>query len=171
MSNTKTNETPHERFKRLAEVRLNRFKNTCLLISNLSDSRYDYNEKEVKWYFDRIKESVDIMKKEFGNPTLKRSYTVLQEIDEFQYRSKESDMCDKFHRLMTNRINRLISIMNLLLNLVNRSAYNYYSKDIKQMFDFIDDVLDITLSHFIGIGDFHFKGEHDDGEGEFVTMR
>jgi hypothetical protein len=155
-------ESDHGKWVRLAVVRLNRFKDTMLLISNLSDSRYDYSEREVNWYFGEINKRMELVKNEFFHSRSRKSSVTVEEIKP-QTAEFSSDMNERFHRLMVIRVNRIVTIFNLLLNLSNRSHYQFYSGEVKQAFEYMKKVSDTTLSHFIGIGDFSFE-KQDDGE-------
>lgn len=161
----------HSKFVRLAEDRTNRFKNVMLSISNLSDSRYDYTEEEVKWYFDELNDRVKKIKDEFFHPKNRNGKLVINPVErcpiqrEIILAENEKNMNEKFHDLMVGRMGRVVIILNLLINLTNRSHYRFYTSEIKQIFSYINDVEGITLSHFVGIGDFSFKSyDHDEQE-------
>lgn len=163
-------ENDHEKWLRLAIVRLNRFKDTMLLISNLSDSRYDYERSEVEWYFDEIDKRINIVKEEFFHSRSKKSNATIEEI-QCQTVQFSSDMNQRFHKLMVIRMNRIVTILNLLLNLSNRSHYQFYSNETKQIFAYMKKVLEITLSHFIGVGDFTFEKHEDDEDSDDELRR
>ena len=148
-------ETPNQKWVRLITNRLNRFKNSMLLISNLSDSRYDSTEEEIMHYFSQIKDKISLVKKEFINAQNRKSSLVLEDIKPWP-KEYYSHMNERFHTLMTIRMNRIVKILRLFVNLTNRSHYHFYSYEVKQVFEYIDNIVDITLSHFIGIGDFSF---------------
>ena len=163
-------ENDRDRFKRMATDRVNRFKQVCLAVSNLADTRYHYTKEEVLWYMNQVKVRVDEVKKEFFNPKLKRSTIVIEEIPQMavvQWSNSEDVANAKFHELMPKRLNRLVSILNLLLNLTNKSHYRYMNGDVKQMFAYINRALDVTQSHFVGIDDFKFvlQGEESEDDG------
>lgn len=61
-----------------------------------------------------------------------------------QGESKETN----FKRLATNRANNAINYLRLLGNLSNRNNYEYSEKDIKTVFDTIEEELRSTKTRF-----------------------
>ena len=109
----------HKKFQNFAVDRVNRFKNGMLFIANLSDSRYDYSETEVLYYFKELKCRIEAVKEEFWNHKIKRSTLVIEEINEMPKARRshcDDPMNEKFHKLMVIRLNRIVKILNLLLN-------------------------------------------------------
>ena len=103
---------------------------------------------------------MDAVKDEFFNHKIKRSTLVINELQKMPAKlcsNPSGKMNERFHVLMTNRMYRLIVVLNLLLNLTNRAHYKFFNSDVKQIFGYLDKVFDATLSHFIGIGDFSIK--------------
>ena len=63
----KNNETPHDRFIRLAEKRTNNIINTIRILGNLSDkSRYEYTSAEINQVFRAIRKQLDTVENKFN---------------------------------------------------------------------------------------------------------
>jgi hypothetical protein len=167
-------ETCYDKFKRLAEIRVNRFKNLMLLISNLSDSRYDYTEEEAVYYYSELKGRIEAVKNEFYQSRSKKSELEIEDFKPLHPLDSDkfsSEMNMKFHKLMVGRLNRIAPLLRLLVNLTNRSHYDFRSADVKQIFNYMNKVNDTTLSHFVGIGDFSFSNQMEEEQEDLRRER
>jgi len=148
------------KFQQLATERVNRFRNCMLLVINLSDFRYKWDLVEVQWYFRELRSRYDVMAEEMKNRKIIRSNVYLEPMQAMpisQWSHGELAIKERFHALMVSRMNRAINVMNLLLNLVNRNVYSYGMQEVRQILLYMNRVMDITMSHFAGIGNFEFK--------------
>lgn len=55
---------------------------------------------------------------------------------------------EKFKRLAEKRTNRLLKDLELIGNLSNKANYDYTEKDIRKMFQVIDEHVQITKNRF-----------------------
>lgn len=58
---------------------------------------------------------------------------------------------DRFVRIVENRTNKIIGMLRLLANCSNKSNYEYYDEDIKQIFAAIDKEVRTAQNAFLGI--------------------
>ena len=66
----KSHESPEQRFKRLAEPRVNNVLRTLRILSNLSNtSNYDYSKEQITKIFKVIREQLDVIEKKFDTGT------------------------------------------------------------------------------------------------------
>lgn len=55
---------------------------------------------------------------------------------------------ERFVRLAEARTNKIIKMIDLLGNLSNRSSYDYKDEDVKQIYDRIQDELNVSRERF-----------------------
>ena len=73
MSKTRRDETPEERFKRVAEIRTNAVIDKLRILSNLSNRQmYSYSEEDIKKIFTAINKQVKEVRAKFNSQKQKR---------------------------------------------------------------------------------------------------
>lgn len=151
----------------MVEKRANRFRDNLLLVIRLSDSRYEHQMKEVEYYFDAMRNALSILKEAFfmaKNGKFNVEIAVLENWLEVNNRTPSSDTNSSFHRLMTNRVNRILDVIRLMINLANKSHYDYAQSEAKQVIKWMEKNLEIAFSHFAGINEFHLGDVEVDDE-------
>lgn len=63
----------------------------------------------------------------------------------------------RFERIATKRVNRILNDLRLLGNLSNKSSYDYFDEEINKVFSAIDFQLRIVKARFMGRGKKEFK--------------
>ena len=73
MKSTKANETPEERFRRIATLRTNAILEKLRILGNLSNRQmYSYSEEDLNKIFSTINEQVREIRAKFGGGKAKR---------------------------------------------------------------------------------------------------
>lgn len=149
-------ETRHDKFRRIAKLRVGRITENLMLISNLSNTKnYKYQQKDVEKYFGVLFEAITSLKNNFDRSTNNK-------IPEIEAKSKLStDIKEiRFDKLMTNRINKIIADINLISNLGNRKHYTYTIQDIDKIITYLEEsvltVKEIFLFEIQGLDIFDF---------------
>ncbi|MEC1543726.1 MULTISPECIES: hypothetical protein [Bacillaceae] len=129
-------ETRLEKFRRIAETRMNRIFTNMNLIANLSNKKhYSYSQQEIDELFNAYQNKGTEIRSLFENSS--SSEIILSK--EFSFSSKENKNDDdeqnnKFRRIAENRMNRVFVDMNLIANLSNKKHYSYLSQDVDELF-------------------------------------
>ncbi len=135
-------ETRQEKFRRIATRRMSRIFNNMNLIANLSNKKnYMYSQQEINELFqaydDKGKEIRAYFESQSPSNPLKKSCFKFAENME-RNTSKETKE-EKFKRVAENRLNRVLSDMNLIANLSNRKHYTYSVEEVEELFQAYED--------------------------------
>lgn len=135
-------ETRQEKFRRIAETRMNRIFANMNLIANLSNrNQYDYTKEDVNELFQAYSQKGDEIRTLFefnnsSNPILTKTFSFSETIEKS---NQKETMREKFRRVSENRMNRVFADMNLMANLSNKRNYTYTIQEIDELFQAYED--------------------------------
>lgn len=124
-------EDRNQKFRRIAELRINRITDTLALIKNLSNrNNYSYDQNTIEKHFAVLFRSVAVLKANFDHGVSSK----IPPLDSVPKEPEESEAL-RFERLITNRINTVIKDINLISNLTNKGNYKYTETEVQKMID------------------------------------
>lgn len=130
-------ETRSEKFRRIAEFRVNRISNNLHLIKNLSNRKhYEYDKELIEYYLNFIISSLQKVSDVFKNNLYGKDNCKIAEFPEIEKIETETKK-QRSERVLVKRINGIIRELNLLINLSNRKNYTYKDEEVDRIIEYL----------------------------------
>ncbi|MGJ0739505.1 hypothetical protein [Enterococcus casseliflavus] len=156
-------ETRNQKFKRLAESRMNRIFENMNLIANLSNrGQYYFTSQDIDELFTKYHQKGNEVKSYFQS-----ELTISNSVKTSFHFENSSDIDEineikraRFRRIAETRMNRVFKDMRLIANLSNKTNYNYSKQDVDLLFDAYEEKGNEVYAHFAPLKEyFSFGGE------------
>lgn len=147
-------ETHNDKFRRLAEFRLNKIFQLMNSIANLSAPKYKYTETEISELFGTYFKLGIECREYFNGPS---RYNEMPSSFKFTY-NDETDIQNRFRHLAENRMTQVVQYIRKLASLSVKSNYTYSDEEIDELFTAYEKKGHEIESLFLPLTtEFHFK--------------